>query len=315
MLEDQETVLMDQLQPSQHGEAPEPWYNVNGRFVRASEAAVPADDRGLLYGDGCFESLGIWGGRMVQLDQSLARIRRSARMLRIDLPPTEELRKVVLDTASRNGMDRLPSGYLRLVVTRGCGMGVAIPPDMGKPNVLVVARTKVKDYRELPVVRAAVTTHVRQTPTVLDPRIKSLNYLAGVLAALEAKAAGAELGLLRDAAGYICEAHAMNVLCVKDGTVLSPPIGGALAGITAANVSLIAQQRGYGWVERPLTVYDFANADEAFATCSSSGVMAIAAIDDFSLPTPVPGPIASELHAGYIEAAFAGGVPVEPWTD
>lgn len=315
MLEDQETFLMGDPPGSQHAAVAEPWHNVNGKFVRASEAVVPADDRGLLYGDGCFESLGIWGGRMVQLDQSLARIQQSARMLRIELPTTEELKKLVLNTASRNGMDRLPGGYLRLVVTRGRGMGVAIPPDMGPPNVLVLARTDVDDYRELQVVRAAVSTHVRQMATVVDPRIKSLNYLAGVLAALEAQAAGAELGLLRDSAGYVSEAHAMNVLCVKNGTIFSPPVGGALAGITAANISVVAKERGYDWVDQPLTVYDFANADEAFASCSSNGMMAISAIDDIALPVPVPGPITSELHAGYIESAFAVGVPVEPWFD
>jgi branched-chain amino acid aminotransferase len=312
MLEDKTAPLESPAASGPAGPS-DPWYSVNGELVPRSEAMIGADDRGVLYGDGCFESLGIWGGRMIHLEESLARIRRSARMLRIDLPSTDELREIVQATASRNGMDRSPAGYLRLLVTRGRGMGVAVPPDVSSPTVLVLARTEVGDYRELPVVRAAVSTHIRQAPAVLDPRIKTLNYLAGVMAALEAEAAGAQIGILRDAAGYVSEAHAMNIVCVQNGTVMTPPTGSALAGITASKVSRVVRELGYDWVERQLTVYDLVNSDEAFTTCSSVGLMAISAIDGIALPAPTPGPITTQLHNGYVEAAFADGVPVPPW--
>jgi len=248
------------------------WFYVDGRFVEEAEAKVPVTDRAFLYGDACFESLGVWSGRVIHLEDSLARLKRSARMMRICLPDVDELREAVLETAARNGMQDLPFAYLRLQVTRGTGLGVVVVD--GPSTLVVIPRVDgLRDPLALVPLRAALSTYVRAGAAALDPRIKSANYGTSVLAYLEAARQGADLAILRDERGYVAEGQTMNLFCVRDGVIRTPFEASALGGITRAHVLKAARGTGYECAETPVTIYDFECADEAFATSSMDGIM------------------------------------------
>lgn len=291
------------------------WHYVDGAFVEDADASVPLTDRSFLYGDGCFEGIGIREGKVLHLREHIARLGRSARMLRIELPvSTDELCEVVLETASRNGMHEVALGYLRPLLSRGSGfLGLRHTSRLERAHLYVIAQLEPQPgpASDAPKVSSAALSRISPIPpSSLDPRIKANNYLPHILALLEAQAKDADVAIHCDSAGFVSEAHAMNIFCVRDGRIVCPPEAVALAGITRSQVIAVAEAHGYQVTEQPLTAYDLVTSDEVFMTSSLDGVAALSSIDGVMLPGAIPGPVTQELHREYLAIAVQEGAPV-----
>ncbi|MFI4986503.1 MAG: aminotransferase class IV [Alphaproteobacteria bacterium] len=291
------------------------WFYLNGRFVEDAEAKVSVTDHSFLYGDGCFEGIGVCEGRVLHLDEHVRRLFKSAGMLRMTVPVSApELSTLILETAALNGMAESGMGYLRPLLSRGAGpLGLKYSNKLGPATLVIIPQLggrRISYTGEIEVLKAAFSTYQQPGPGSIDARIKANNYLTNVMAFLEAQDHGADIAILRDAEGHIAEGHGMNLFSVHDGRVLTPSESLALAGITRKNVLATARRLGYDCVEGNLTRYDLSAADEVFATSSLEGVAAIGSIDGEALPGPVPGPVTRAIREGYARAALDKGSPV-----
>jgi branched-chain amino acid aminotransferase len=294
------------------------WVYLDGAFVKEENAMVSVKDHSFLYGDGCFEGIGVFRGRVIHLGEHVDRFYRSARMLRIPVPvQPPELHDLIVETARRNGMGGSSgTGYLRPILSRGAGpLGVSWSARIEKPTLAIIPQTgerKIAYGDEIPVLNAVISRYTKPDPASAEPRIKTNNYLNSILAFLDAADRDADAAILRDQRGFICEAHGMNIMTVTREEISSPPEGVALAGITRANVLRAATELGIKWAEASLTPYDLICADEVFLTASLEGVSAVSAIDGQAMPGPVPGAITRLLRDAYVKRALSDGVPVEP---
>jgi branched-chain amino acid aminotransferase len=293
------------------------WVYLDGAFVPAADAKVSVTDHSFLYGDGCFEGIGVYAGKVLHLDAHVERLYRSARMLRIPMPvPPDELRSLIVETGSRNGMDAASHGYLRPVLSRGAGpMGLRWTVGIEHPTLTIIPQLDERhvDYGsgEMTLLSAIFTSQVRALPSSIDPRIKTNNYITSIMAFLEAHDRGADIAILRDDRGYLSEGHAMNLFCVREGRILSPMESAALGGITRSHVAGVARELGREVVESNLTAYDLICADEAFVTSSLEGVAAIRSIDGRALPAP--GPITELVRERYVKLALENGTEIPPF--
>jgi len=283
-----------------------------GRIVPADEARVPVRDHGLLYGDGLFEGIRVRGGRVFRLDAHLARFAAGAKALALELPvPLGEVRRIVLDTVRAHAT---PEAYVRLLATRGEGPLGVDPLPCGPARILclvdqVALYPAEKRRRGLDLVTSSLR---RPAPDVLDPRVKSLNYLNNVLAKLEARTRGADEALLLNAAGLVAEAAVANVFVVRAGELRTPPAtDGALEGITRATVLELAVGLGIPACERSLGRFDLFAAEECFLTGSGAGLVAVRSLDGRLIGTGAPGPLLAKLEAAFAEACVSLGVPVD----
>ncbi len=287
------------------------WFYINGEFVEDDEAKVPVTDRAFLYGDGCFEGLGIFRGRIPHLEDHIARLYRSARMLRINIPlGRDEMRAVILETAARNGMADVESAYMRPLITRGCGpLGVKNSRKVGPPTIVVIPQLTGRRAAfgdDIEICSAVLTRFIRAGAATLDPGVKSNNYIPSILAFLEAqdRDADADVAVLHDAQGFLAEGHAMNLFCVVDGVLYSPMASAALRGITRMHVLRVARQLGIETHETNLTDYDLICADEAFVTSAMESVAAIGSVNGEAMLGEVPGPVTMKIRAAYLEHAW-----------
>lgn len=291
------------------------WFYVNDRFVEDADAKVSVTDHSFLYGDGCFEGIGVCNGRILHLDEHVTRLLKSARMLRMTAPVSwSELRDLILETASRNGMAESKMGYLRPLLSRGAGpLGIKYSNKLGPASLVIIPQIgdrRVAYTGEIEMFTAVFSTYTRPGAASLDARIKANNYLVYILAFLEAQDRGADIAIMRDPDGYVAEGHAMNLFCVRDGRVLVPPEALALAGITRKNVLIAARKAGFEVQEQNLTRYDVTAADEVFVTSSLEAVAAVSAVDGEKLPGPVPGPVTASVREAYVKVAMEEGTPV-----
>jgi len=292
------------------------WVYLDGAFVDEDKALVSVKDHSFLYGDGCFEGIGVFSGRVIHLGEHVDRFYRSARMLRIPVPVgPAELAGLIVEAAHRNGMGgSTGTGYLRPILSRGAGpLGVSWSGRIEKPTLAIIPQSgerKIAYGSDIPVLTTVISRYAKPDPASLEPRIKSNNYLNSVLAFLDAQDRGADAAILRNQRWFVCEAHGMNVMAVVGERVVSPPEGVALAGITRANVLRTANELGIAWAEASLTPYDLMCADEVFLTSSLEGVSAVSAIDGQALPGPVPGAVTRRLRDAYVKRALSDGVPV-----
>jgi branched-chain amino acid aminotransferase len=294
------------------------WFYVNGGFVEDEAAKISVTDHSFLYGDGCFEGIGVCEGRVLHLDEHVTRLFKSARLLRMQVPVSwAELRELILETAARNGMDRSPMGYLRPLLSRGAGpLGLKYSNKLGPATLVIIPQLgdrRIAYTGEIEIMSAVFSSYQRPGPGSLDARIKANNYLTYILAFLEAQDRGADIAILRDPAGYIAEGHAMNLFCVHDGRLYVPQESLALAGITRRNVIATARRIGCECIETNLTRYDLVAADEVFVTSSLEAIAAIGSIDGEQLPTPIPGAVTSAVRAAYVTVALEKGTPVPAW--
>ena len=269
---------------------------MNDRLEPEDEARVSVFDHGLLYGDGVFEGLRSYSGRVFRLDAHIDRLWASARAICLEIPMTKEaVAQAVIDTLAAN---KLTDGYIRLVVTRGAG-SLGLDPNRTKhPQVIVIADTISLYPREfyekgLRIVTAATQ---RVQSAALSPRIKSLNYLNNIMAKLEGLQAGCVEALMLNHKGEVAECTGDNIFVVRGGRLLTPPPdAGILEGITRNAVMELAHTAGIDCREATLTRHDLYTADECFLTGTAAEVIPVVDIDGRSIGSGVPGPITTRL--------------------
>ena len=274
--------------------------SMNGRLVPEAEATVSVFDHGLLYGDGVFEGMRAYGGRVFRMQEHLDRLWHSARAIALEIPTTKAaLAKAVDETVAANG---LPDGYIRLVVTRGSGTLGLDPNRTRDPQVIVIVDTIALYPREhyergLRIVTAATQ---RSHPAALSPRIKSLNYLNNIMAKLEGLQAGCVEALMLNHKGEVAECTGDNVFVVRSGVLLTPPPdAGILEGITRNAVMELARAAGIDCREATLVRHDLYTADECFLTGTAAEVIPVVEIDGRKIGSGVPGPVTKRLTTDF----------------
>jgi branched-chain amino acid aminotransferase len=273
---------------------------INGELVDKENAKVSVFDHGLLYGDGVFEGLRSYGGKVFRLEQHLVRLWNSAKVIWLEIPISKEaMTKAVNDTLAANGIN---DGYIRLVVTRGAGTLGLDPNRCSHPQVIIIT-DKIELYPEdfyrngLEIVTAST---MRNHPGALNPRIKSLNYLNNILAKIEGLKAGCIEALMLNHKGEVAEATGDNIFLVRGGILQTPPLdAGILEGITRDAVIELARGAGIEVSEMPLTRHDVYISDECFLTGSAAEVIPVVKIDNRLIGDGKPGPITRDLIARF----------------
>ena len=284
---------------------------LGGRFVDEKQAKVSVFDHCLLYGDGVFEGIRLYGGCVFRLTQHIERLYSSAKyiMLKIPMSPKALIEKVC-ETVRRNG---LRDGYIRLVVTRGAGpLGLA-PWECKKPTIIIIA-SKITlyppEYYEKGLEIVTVPTR-RSHVESLNPRVKSCNYLNNILAKIEASNAGALEALMLDQSGFVNECTGDNVFLVKKGQLITPPVYlGALRGITRDVVMEVAREHGIVAREEPFTRFDVFDADECFLTGTAAEVIPVVRVDKRLIGTGRPGAMTKRLIKLFRERTATDGTMV-----
>jgi branched-chain amino acid aminotransferase len=273
---------------------------IDGKYYEKEEACVSVYDHGLLYGDGVFEGIRIYGGRVFKLDEHITRLFASAKAILLDIPmPPERMRETVLEVVRLNKKN---DGYIRVVVTRGRGDLGLDPAKCAKPTVIII----VDDIALYPAQMyergiAVVTASSRRLAVDgLDPRIKSLNYLNNILAKIEAKQAGCLEAVLLNPQGYVSECTADNIFIIKEGVLYTPAtIEGALDGITRETVLELAAGLSIACRVCALSRYDLYTADECFLTGSGAELMPVVSVDGRRIGRGTPGEFTLKLLAEF----------------
>lgn len=277
---------------------------LNGRLVDETAAGVSPYDRGFTLGDGVFETMRAYGGRVFRLDDHLTRLARAAHLL--DLPVPAGVRRAVQETVRANGAGE---AAVRLTLTRGVAPPGLRPPPDPSPTLAIVTR----HYRADPLWYrsgvSAIVSRGRVDESALTAGIKRLGYLEAVLAQREADEAGADEALLLNTRGEVAEAAAANVFVVRDGVVMTPDLGsGALPGITRAVVLELCAGLGLQALEQPQRASDLRGADEAFLTSSLREIVPLVRLDGEPIGSGAPGPVTLLLLRSYREMAVGGSV-------
>lgn len=285
---------------------------LNGKMVPEKKAVVSVFDHGLLYGDGVFEGIRSYNGRVFMLDEHVDRLYRSAKAIALEIPmPRKAMSDAVVKTCKVNGtMD----GYVRLVVTRGVGTLGLNPFSCKKPQVFIIAASiqlYPKDLYEKGMSIVTVPT-VRNLAEAVNPNIKSLNYLNNILAKIEAINAGTPEAIMLNARGFVAEATGDNIFAVKGRTLMTPPSdSGVLVGITREVVMQLGRQEGLEVCERTMTRYDLYTADEVFLTGTAAEVIGVAQIDRRRIGEGRPGKVTRLLTRRFRSFAAENGTPIK----
>lgn len=284
---------------------------IDGEFFDEADAKISVFDHGLLYGDGVFEGIRFYNGRVFRMEEHMERLWESARSICIEIPISRrEMDEALLETIRQNN---LRDGYVRLIVTRGVGNLGLNPAQCKRPSIIIIAST-IALYPE-EVYRKGLTVVTvptrRMSAAMLNPAIKSLNYLNNVLARIEANLAKADEALMLNDIGNIAECTADNLFVVKRGRVMTPPItAGALRGITRSVVFDIAAELGIKISEPELTRHDVYIADEAFLTGTAAEVIPMVKVDGRTIGNGEPGPITTRMIARFRELTRESGTPI-----
>ena len=284
---------------------------LDNQLVDEAAAKVSVFDHGLLYGDGVFEGIRFYNGRIFRLEEHIRRLFDSARAIVLNMPWTpQQVCRFTCETVAANG---LTDGYIRLVVTRGAGELGLNPYLCPLPSMFIIAST-IKLYPDeyyqngLSIITCATR---RPAPAALMPQVKSLNYLNNIMAKVEAIQANALEAVMLNEQGYVAECTGDNLFLMKNGTLLTPLISdGALDGITRAVIIELAGNLGVPVVERSLTRYDIFTADECFLTGTAAEVIPVVALDRRAIGTGKPGPATQRFRAAFHELAASTGTPV-----
>ena len=286
---------------------------VDGKFCDEKDAKVSVFDHGLLYGDGIFEGIRAYHGRVFKLKEHIDRLFYSAKAILLDVPLSHaELMRAVVESCRANN---LRDGYIRLIVTRGVGTLGLNPNRCKNPSVIIIAG-KIQLYPEeyyergLEIVTVPTT---RNLTSAVNPAIKSLNYLNNILAKIEANLCGCEEAVMLNAQGYVSECTGDNLFIIKQGHLLTPPLSaGALYGITRGVVMEMAHDNGMKVTEPNLTRYDLFNADECFLTGTGAEIIPVVKIDGRIIGKGKPGPNTERLVSQYKALTKVSGEPIYP---
>jgi branched-chain amino acid aminotransferase len=284
---------------------------IDGNFYPESEAKISVFDHGLLYGDGVFEGIRFYQGRVFRLEEHIARLWDSAKGIALEIPiSASELTAATLETIRQND---LHDGYIRLLVTRGIGSLGLSPESCRRPSIVIIAATialypSALYEKGLTMVTCATR---RIGPAALSPRIKSLNYLNNVLAKIEAQQAGAAEGVMLNEQGYVAECTGDNLFILKDGRLYTPPINaGILEGVTRRVAIELAEKNGLIVEERDLTRYDVVTADECFLTGTAAEIISAVELDRRPIGTGQPGPVTLKLIEEFRRLTQTTGTPI-----
>lgn len=284
---------------------------LDGAFVPKEEAKVSVFDHGLLYGDGVFEGIRAYNGRVFRLDEHLDRLYDSARTIALEVPLTKaDMAEAICEVLRRNG---LCDAYIRPIVTRGIGDLGLDPRKCEKPTVVIIAVEWGAMYGDLyEKGLCAVTVSIRRTPAEsLPPNVKSLNYLNNILAKLEANCKGGDEAIFFDTNGYLSEGSGDNIFVVKNGEIVTPPTLNNLRGVTRLVVLECAAELGITVTERNMGYFDLYSADEVFVTGTAAEVGPIVTIDGRPIGSGRPGPITKQLMAAFKTATSQSGTPID----
>lgn len=286
---------------------------VDGRIVPGDQAVISVFDHGLLYGDGVFEGIRVYDGRVFRCRQHIERIYESAKAIALEIPmEPPALVEAMCETVRASG---LRDAYIRLVVTRGVGDLGLDPRKCPRPSVIIIVggiTLYPPEYYRQGLDLITVATR-RNSPTALAPSIKSLNYLNNILAKIEVSAAGCLEGVMLNQEGYVAECTGDNIFIVADGELLTPPPHcGILVGVTRGAVMDIAKERGIQVREPVLTVQDLYRADECFLTGTAAEIIPVVSLDRRKIGTGTPGPVTAELQEAFVELRTRDGHLVYP---
>jgi branched-chain amino acid aminotransferase len=270
---------------------------ISGKLVDKSDAKISVFDHGLLYGDGVFEGIRSYSGRVFRLKQHVDRLYESAQAIYLQIPMSrEEMAAAICETLAFN---KLTDAYIRVVVTRGAGSLGLDPRKTTDPQVIIIT-DHISLYPEelyehgLKIITAATT---RNHPNAVNPRIKSLNYLNNILGKIEATQAGCLEALMLNHKGEVAECTGDNVFVVQRGQIHTPTIdSGILEGITRAAVIELARVGGYTVIERSMDRLDLFKADECFLTGTAAELIPVVECDGRIIGNGRPGPITRELR-------------------
>jgi branched-chain amino acid aminotransferase len=269
---------------------------MDGHLVDKADAKISVYDHGLLYGDGVFEGIRVYSGKIFECEAHLDRLYLSAKAIRLDIPYTrDQVRSAMQETFRANGF---VDCYIRLVVTRGIGTLGIDPKRCARPSMFIIADMIQLYPKELyskgiPIITSSI---FRTHPNALSPRVKSLNYLNNILAKIEANDAGVSEAVMLNQAGSVAECTADNIFIASQGTILTPlPTDGILEGITRKTILTLCDKLGIPSVERTIQRHDLYTADECFLTGTGAEVMPVTKIDGRVIGDGHVGPITKKL--------------------
>jgi branched-chain amino acid aminotransferase len=285
--------------------------NMNGKLTPREKAVVSVFDHGLLYGDGVFEGIRAYNGRVFRLPEHIKRLYDSAKALLINIPITPQAmsRELLRTLAANHQRD----AYIRLVITRGPGdLGLG-PENCDAPTWFIITdaiKLYPEKFYQLGLSIATVSTR-RNANEALSPKIKSLNYLNNIMAKIEAQQRGCPEAILLTQDGYVAECTGDNLFVLRDGRLLTPPTSlGCLAGITRQAVLDLARKLRIPAAEEAFTRYDVFTADEAFLSGTAAEVVPVVLVDGRPVGSGKPGPVTQRLRKAFQALARSQGTPI-----
>ncbi len=284
---------------------------INGEFLPKDEAKISVYDHGLLYGDGIFEGIRLYEGNIFRMKEHNERLFAAAKAIGLTIPHTpDEITEIVAESCRRNN---LTNGYIRLVITRGVGDLGLSPLKCSKPSVICIAASIQLYPEELYEKGLSLMTAAqrRNKATILDPQIKSLNYLNNILARMEGDNRGFPEVLMLTHDGIVAECSADNVFIVRKGEIWTAPLHvGILDGITRGTVIDIAAKEGTPLYEKEFTLFNVYGADEMFITGSGAEIVPVISLDDRTIGDGTPGPITKNILKKFRELRTQEGVTI-----
>jgi len=289
---------------------------VNGDFVLEEQAKISVFDHGFLYGDGVFEGIKAYNGRIFALDEHVDRFYESAQSIKLELPLNRsEMKRAIIETVKRNN---LKDAYIRPVASRGKGALGLDPRSCPRATVVIIVDSEIchpEDTGETLMskkgIKVITTTFRRNGPDVLSPRVKSTNYLNNILAKLQANAVGVQDAIFLNNQGFVCELTGDNLFIVKNSRVITPPLWfGILDGVTRRTVMRIAQEIGFDAVEEPLTLHDLYTSDECFCTATRIEILPIIWIDGRQIGNETSGHVTNQITKRFLELVNQEGTPI-----
>jgi branched-chain amino acid aminotransferase len=277
-----------------------PKISINGKLFDKADAKISVYDHGLLYGDGIFEGIRVYAGKVFRLKEHLDRLYESARAIALEIPLSEpQMAEAVESTVRANAKKE---GYIRLVVTRGAGSLGLDPRKTSDPQVIIIVDDIVMYPQELydNGMEIVTASTIRTHPNALNPRVKSLNYLNNIMAKVEGLRAGCQEALMLNDQGHVAECTGDNIFLVKHGILKTPPPdAGILEGVTRSAVMELARGAGIPVQEPTLTRHDVYTADECFLTGTGAEMIPIVKVDGRLIGTGKPGPITRQLREAF----------------